>query len=276
VDGVRVCVVSDTHLSADAPEAEANWCAVVDHVATTATDLVIHAGDLCLDGTNGGDLDHARQQLDRLTVPWAAVPGNHDIGDNPWPGAPETVMITAARRQRWLDRIGPDFWMHRIGPWTLVAVNAQLFGSGLDAEDEQWAWLSAAVGADEDRPLVIVSHKPVAAPADELAAAPPYRFAPIEARRRLVDLARRRPVTMVVSGHVHQYRALEIDGTRHVWAPTTWAVLPDEVQPRFGTKRTGVLTLDLSADGAMSADLDEPLGIAQHTLTVDVPNPYQH
>jgi hypothetical protein len=32
------------------------------------------------------DLRHGRAQLDRLSAPWRAVPGNHDIGDNPWPG----------------------------------------------------------------------------------------------------------------------------------------------------------------------------------------------
>lgn len=45
-------MVSDTHLSAVAPEAEANWDAVVRHIALTAPDLVVHVGDLSLDGTH--------------------------------------------------------------------------------------------------------------------------------------------------------------------------------------------------------------------------------
>lgn len=103
--------VSDTHLSPDAPEAQKNWAAVVRYVTAAAPDLVIHLGDLSLDGArNPADLDHARGQLEMLPVPWAAVPGNHDIGANPLPGRPEDVSVTEARRQRWLDVVGADHW----------------------------------------------------------------------------------------------------------------------------------------------------------------------
>ena len=91
----RVILVSDTHLSASAPQAQANWDAVVSYVGACAPDLVIHLGDLSLDGArNAMDLRHGRTQLDRLPAPWRAVPGNHDIGDNPWPGAPPTAPWT--------------------------------------------------------------------------------------------------------------------------------------------------------------------------------------
>ena len=88
----RVILVSDTHLSASAPQAQANWDAVVSYVGTCAPDLVIHLGDLSLDGAgNAADLRHGRAQLDRLPAAWHAVPGKHDIGDNPWPGAPAGI-----------------------------------------------------------------------------------------------------------------------------------------------------------------------------------------
>jgi len=62
---------------------------VLGYVAGSLPDVVIHLGDLSLDGAHGpGHLAYGRQQLDRLPVPWRAVPGNHDIGDNPWAGAP--------------------------------------------------------------------------------------------------------------------------------------------------------------------------------------------
>jgi 3',5'-cyclic AMP phosphodiesterase CpdA len=78
----RVAVVSDTHLSGRAPDALHNWDAVVREIERTGPDLVVHLGDLTLDGTdNRQDLEDARAALDRLTVPWRAVPGNHDIGD---------------------------------------------------------------------------------------------------------------------------------------------------------------------------------------------------
>src|SRR6476661_9563599 len=69
---MRVILVSDTHLSPAAPEAAANWDAVLRYVGANAPDVVIHLGDLTLDGAhNVGDLHYGRRQLDRLPVPWS-------------------------------------------------------------------------------------------------------------------------------------------------------------------------------------------------------------
>jgi predicted phosphodiesterase len=187
-----VVLVSDTHLSRRAPQAQQNWDAVLRYVEETAPDAVIHIGDLSLDGAHESeDLRHAHQQLRHLHVAWHAVPGNHDIGDNPFPGAPGGSTVTAARLQRWLDVVGAD-----------------------------------------------------------LASAPPYRFVPPAGRRRLAGLFAGRPLRLVISGHVHQHRLLRLDGTDHLWVPSTWAVLPDRVQPVFGTKECGIVTLELGSGGA--------------------------
>ncbi len=79
---------------------------------------------------------------------------------------------------------------------------------------------------------------------------------------------------MVISGHVHQYRLLQLDGTDHLWAPTTWAVLPDRVQPTFGAKRCGLVSLELAAGSPPRHEFIEPDGLAQLTLTSDLPDPY--
>jgi 3',5'-cyclic AMP phosphodiesterase CpdA len=114
---MRVILVSDTHLSPAAPEAAANWDAVLRYVGANAPDVVIHLGDLTLDGAhNAGDLHYGRRQLDRLPVPWHAIPGNHDIGDNPWPGAPGDFTVDAGRCQRWLDIVGTDHWSVTVLP----------------------------------------------------------------------------------------------------------------------------------------------------------------
>ena len=183
-------LVSDTHLSRRVPEAQANWEAVLRYLSATAPDLVIHLGDLSMDGAHDvADLQYARRQLDRLDVPWHALPGNHDIGDNPWPGAPDGYAVDASRVQRWLDIVGPDRWSLTVNGWTLLGLNAQLAGSGLAAEAAQWSWLEQQLGeSGAGQPVALVMHKPLAATEAELAAAPIYRFLPAPARQRIADL----------------------------------------------------------------------------------------
>jgi 3',5'-cyclic AMP phosphodiesterase CpdA len=273
---MRAILVSDTHLSPDAPEADANWASVVGHIAAANPDLVIHLGDLSMDGARKAhDLDYARRQLDQLSVPWHVVPGNHDVGDNPWPGALEGASVTDGRRQRWLDVVGADYWSLTTGGWTLLAINAQLAGSGLAAEAAQWSWLAEQVGAcSEDQHVALISHKPLTADEAELAAAPPYRFLQAPVRRRLADIFGDRPLPLVISGHVHQSRILSIDGSQHLWVPTTWAVLPDHAQPVLGSKRSGVVLLEFANDLPVRPEFHEPAGIRQLTVTTDIRDPY--
>jgi 3',5'-cyclic AMP phosphodiesterase CpdA len=65
----RVVLVSDTHFSRRAPQAQANWEAVLRYVEAAAPDAVIHIGDLSLDGAHEPeDLRYAREQL--VGCPW--------------------------------------------------------------------------------------------------------------------------------------------------------------------------------------------------------------
>ena len=274
VSSCRVVVVSDSHLSERTPEAQRNWSAVLRHLESVPPDLVVHAGDLSLDGTyDGSELLYARTQLRRVRVPWLAVPGNHDIGDNPGPGFDPDDAVTGGRLTRWRDEVGDDFWATWLGNWRVVGVNAQLFGSASEDEAAQWTFLEAELKGPRV-PTVLVTHKPLTASEHELAAAPQYRFVPSPAREGLVALCREAGVEVVVSGHVHQSRRLHAAGMTHLWAPTTWAVLPDWLQPHIGAKRCGILELDLREDGGFTAQWVEPAGLEQLTLGEDIASPY--
>jgi len=208
-------------------------------------------------------------------VPWHAIPGNHDIGDNPWPGAPGDFTVDAGRCQRWLDIVGTDHWSVTMNGWTLLAINAQLPGSGLEAEARQWSWLEEQLsGLSENQRVALITHKPVTATDEELAGSPAYRFLPPSARDRLRGLHGPTRPALVMSGHVHQYRLLRLDRTDHLWAPSTWAVLPDQVQPTLGAKRCGIVSLDLASGTSPEPLLVEPDGIAQLTVGTDIPDPY--
>jgi hypothetical protein len=124
--------------------------------------------------------------------------------------------------------------------------------------------------------VALLTHKPLqAADEAELAAAPPYRFVPIETQRRLAGLLDHVRLGLVLSGHVHQYRVLLHRGTPHVWAPTTWAVLSDESQTRYGDKRCGAVALEFGGPDVQYR-LVEPEGIRQLTMGQNTPNPYSH
>lgn len=99
---------------------------------------------------------------------------------------------------------------------------------------------------------------------------------PPPARDRLARLFGGTPPALVISGHVHQYRLLRLDGTDHLWVPTTWAVLPDQVQPVLGAKRCGIVSLTFTAETLANQELIEPDGLEQHTITVDLPDPYHN
>jgi hypothetical protein len=63
---------------------------------------------------------------------------------------------------RWLDTVGADHWSLTVNDWTLLAINAQLPGSGLGAEARQWSWLEEQLGGlSENQRVALITHKPV-------------------------------------------------------------------------------------------------------------------
>jgi 3',5'-cyclic AMP phosphodiesterase CpdA len=304
VGSVRVTVVSDSHLSERTPEASANWRAAVDHIAAAPPDVVVHAGDISTDGARlPADLDFARRQLDlveRAGVPVLAIPGNHDVGDNPYGDetgqgehhgehhgehdgehdgvAPDGYpLVDPGRLARYRDVIGPDRWFADIGDWRLVGLDALVLGSGLPDEDEQWAWLSSAVSLPTTGPrhIALFLHKPVMDPPDRSDRNSAGRYVVPAARERLARVIAGSPARAVVTGHVHQFRRHAGEGLAHVWAPTTWAVLPDRIQPVLGAKACGIVELSLGADGTVDADLRRPAGLAHWVIADDIADPYE-
>ena len=137
----RIVQVSDTHLSRNRAYFQINWEAFLRLMAAERPDLIVHTGDLCLAANEDpDDMVFGRAQMERLDIPWRIIPGNHDIGETP-PDPKRGHPMTEERRDAWCRLFGPDWWETDAGPWRVVAVNAQLMGSGFPAEEEQWQWL---------------------------------------------------------------------------------------------------------------------------------------
>jgi 3',5'-cyclic AMP phosphodiesterase CpdA len=262
----QLLIVADSHLSPAAPHADEHWSAIVEYVAHRRPDLVVHAGDISMDGANDpSDLDHARRRVDELSVPWRAIPGNHDIGDV----GDTTEPIDERRRAAYDNAFGTGSWDLRLDGWHLVGIDVQTLTSPLPTAATLWEWLEqTAIGPD---PTVLFIHRPLM-PVQPDEYDEPRRYVTGEARRRLLDVVRRAGVQLVVSGHVHQWRDVVSGPCRHVWAPSTWSSLPDHIQPTIGRKTTGVVEIDLAATATVR--LVRPVGVADITGDVDFPSPY--
>jgi 3',5'-cyclic AMP phosphodiesterase CpdA len=266
---LRIVHVSDTHFGLGVPHADEQWATVVAHVAATRPDLVVHTGDVSLDGATDGDhLAHSRRRFDDLTAPWLALPGNHDIGDVDDDEHP----VDDARRQRWRDVFGDLWWACREGGWRLVGLDIQTLCSTSSAADEHWAWLHDALAGHE--PTALFLHRPLRPWGD--ATEEPRRYVTEPERGRLLGLVASSGVRVVASGHVHQHLVTVADGVTHAWATSSWAVLPDAVQPVIGVKHAGVMELGLGDDGEATAAYVRPDGMVDPVIGQSFPSPYTH
>ena len=233
--------VADTHLGPTSPGADDNWRAVVAHVARNRPSLVVHAGDVSLDGADhDGDLAHSRELLDELPVRWRAVPGNHDTGDI---GEDPRQPVDDARRLRYRTALGDQFWIEDLDQWRVVGIDTQYLGSDLDGAPEAWDWLTDALRTD--RRTVVVGHRPLH-PDGSAHTDAPHRYLQGRSRERLQALLADGPAELYVSGHVHQWRHGSLAGFDYVWVPSTWAILPDRMQEPIGDKVVGLVEIELA------------------------------
>jgi 3',5'-cyclic AMP phosphodiesterase CpdA len=263
----RVAQISDTHLSRDKPFFVESFGLVAVAVTASAPDLVLNSGDVSLDGVaRESDLAEARRLHDAIALPTRYIPGNHDVGEcHDVPGSPE-ARISPLSRERYLEHFGSDYWRMDVPGWRLLAIDAQLLGSDLEAADAQLHFVEETVASIGDRQLALFVHKPLfdASPAETVVGG---RFINPDTRRGLLDAFGTRRPALVASGHVHQYRSTEEAGTHHVWAPSTGFIIPDSRQPRYGEKEVGYVEHRFEADGTHASRFVKVQGLKRLDIT---------
>ena len=269
---MKLVLVSDTHLTPRTAAFGDNWGVVRAWIEAIAPDVVVNLGDITADGAHDPrELEAARTAFNGFLSDVRFLPGNHDIGDNPIePGAPNDHPLDPHRLADYRRLFGPDRWSLVAGAWQIVGLNAQLFGTGSDAEDEQFVWLEEQL-RNRQGPLGVMLHKPVFrnGPSDAEAH---VRYVPLVPRRRLLASLASRDLRFVASGHVHQARRLHVDRVEHVWAPSTAYCMPDAMQERIGEKMVGVLTLEVT-DAGHRFETVTPPGLVRHNI-LDHPDLY--
>jgi 3',5'-cyclic-AMP phosphodiesterase len=266
-----IAQISDTHLSDSKPFFVDNFQRVAAHLRSVGPDLVVSTGDLSVNGADlREDLEAAHRLHDAIGLEWRAIPGNHDVGDNR--EIAKKQPFDDERLARWRSVFGADWWTLDAPGWRLLGVNSLLLGSGLEADEEQRAFIRDAVSDIGDRALLLFVHKPlfdVRSDETELSG----RFVPPETRRKLDDaLGAVRP-RLVACGHVHQHRDRILDGVRHVWAPATAFVCPRWFQPDHGVRTVGYVEHRLEPDGSFASCCLPAPGSVIHDLS-DFPEAY--
>ncbi len=238
---VRIVQISDTHIGRERPLFQRNWPALRDWLVGQAPALVVHSGDVTLDGA-GSDDDFAfcAELIAALPMPCLSVPGNHDVGV---PGRTARQPVDVDRLMRWRRHFGEDRWVHDLAEWRLVGFDSMIMGSGLPAEEAQFEWIEAAIADAGGRRIAWFCHQPLFIhgyddPDNGYWSVPP---AP---RARLEALTQRFDVGLVASGHLHISRSFTIGDTQYVWCPSS-AFTVGTTQPPFpGDKQLGAVVLD--------------------------------
>jgi 3',5'-cyclic AMP phosphodiesterase CpdA len=259
---MEIALVADSHLSQRAPECVSNWGAAARAVAAADPDLTIHLGDVTLDGCHQPDeLQFARGLLQAWPTPVVCTPGNHDIGT----GSGEERLSRVAL-SRYTAAFGSDRWHLVAGGWTLIGVNAQLFGSDTAEEQVQLEWLRGhARRLRRGSRVALFLHRPLLRPNSD-ASMPVGRYLHAESARCLLDGPLRGALRLVVSGHTHQAMDFVANGVRHVWVPSSGFVISDALQRPVGQKTVGIGWLSLSVDDWDYMHLTPP-GAVKHELT---------
>ena len=259
---IRLIQISDTHLSPEKSHFADNWPAVAGWIASERPDLVIHTGDLTIDGADTeADLEYCAGLMCGLGVPFRIVPGNHDVGDAGHRHQP----VNTERLARWHRHFGPDRWCEDIEGWRLIGLDALLLASGIQEEVAQLDWLAQIMAQADGRRLAWFLHRPLFLETPDESDTGYWSVKP-KSRRTLLELVRRHEVGLVASGHLHKAHDFTLDGTRYVWGPSSAFLGGAHIIPDMpGEKRLGAVSYEFDGD-ELRVRIAEVPGLTEHWI----------
>ena len=263
----RLAQISDTHLSPTHPEFTANFRVLAAHLRQSAPDLVINTGDVSAHGELGdaeaeADLHFAHRCHDEMGLDWLAVPGNHDVGNDPL--VAKKNGADASRVARWNGIFGTDRFVRDVPGWRLIGLDSLI--TGTDLAGEQFVFLEQALRDAAGRRVAIFLHKPLCQQDMDEAELTYWSVLP-EPRKILQALLAATPPAFVASGHVHQWRDRTGDATLpQIWAPAVAFFVGDPWQHVVGRKTLGYVEHVLHENGQYEFRLVEPEHLQRHDI----------
>lgn len=221
--------ITDFHVTppgqlAGAVDTRAAFSALVDHLARLAPrpDLLIVSGDLAEVGVEE-EYAFVRAGLERLAIPFLAVPGNHDRRAAMRAAFGALYESSGAGSGALRDPSGAGVPEHLgvvrdVGELCIIGLDTLVEGRSHGAiAGDQLAWLAAVLDAAEGRPVLVVMHHPpfvTGIPAMDA-------IGLIEGRAELAALLRGRGnILGILCGHVHRAIAGTFAGHRAFIAPS--------------------------------------------------------
>jgi 3',5'-cyclic AMP phosphodiesterase CpdA len=255
----RLAQISDAHLSRARPVFNANFARAAEEIRAWKPDLMVATGDLSLDGADSDDdLLFAESEHARIGADWVAIPGNHDVGEEPLLGPRQPA--DPLRIARWSRIHGSHGFVRDIPGWRLIGYDTQ----SLTAAPSQWGMLEDAIRTANGRRIALFQHKPLVEERLSDGQAGYWPLWPAH-RARLLSIFEERPA-LVASGHLHQWRDRVADGIRQVWAPSTGFVVGSAWQWSWGERRLGWVEHLFHADGTHECHLRETPNLILHDL----------
>jgi 3',5'-cyclic AMP phosphodiesterase CpdA len=266
---MRIIQISDTHLSPGKAHFADNWAPLARWIVEQRPDLVIHTGDVTVDGADvEADMRHTAELMRGLGMRFRAVPGNHDVGDAGHGSQP----VSEDRLQRWRTHFGPDRWVEDVENWRLIGFDAMLLGSGEREEALQAEWLATVMNNAGNRRNAWFLHRPLFLDSPDEADTGYWSVKP-QPRSRLIELIRRHSVAFVASGHLHKTHDFLNDGTRYIWAPSSAFLVGKMAPPMPGENRLGAVVYEIES-GAFEAKIIEVPGLSPHWIDAVVEEVY--
>ena len=259
---MRLIQISDTHLSPGKAHFADNWAPLARWIAEQRPDLVIHSGDVTVDGAEvEEDLRYCAELMRGLGVRFRAVPGNHDVGDAGHTHQP----VSEKRLQRWRTHFDADRWVEDVEDFRLIGFDALLLGSGVPEETIQAEWLEAVMGDAGSRRIAWFLHRPLFLDGPEEGDTGYWSVKP-QPRTALLRSLHRHSVALVASGHLHKAHDFLRDGTRYIWAPSSaFLVGPAKAPPMPGENRLGAVVYEIDG-AAITAKILELPDLSRHWI----------
>lgn len=234
---MKIIQITDTHFSPGKQHFNGNWEPLVSWINAQGPDLVIHTGDLTVDGADlEDDISFSMDLMRQVSAPMLIVPGNHDVGHVPGSDQP----VDPVRLERWRRLVGPDYWSEDAGNWRLIGLDSLLMGFEDTEEEAQFEWLQKQLDERNGRRVAIFAHKPLFVDEPHEGDTGYWSIRPAQ-RRRLYELIAAHDVALFASGHLHWAWKDAFGQTSLVWGPSAAFIIDTMEREMPGERLVGAV-----------------------------------